>query len=106
MSKYAPVDLLQTDPEDLQSLAYARRNWLPRNGKRFVSPATVYRWARHGVSGVRLKALFTSGGAVTSLEACKEFMREVDAARRAELDARKSQSVDATDDELESAGLR
>lgn len=92
MKETKPVDLLETDPEDLESLSYARQNWLPRNGKRCVSPGTVYRWARYGVSGVVLKVLFTSGGAVTSLAACKEFLREVDRARRAELDARQAVS--------------
>ncbi|MEO2019134.1 MAG: hypothetical protein ABGZ53_32725 [Fuerstiella sp.] len=101
MSNDEQVGLWETTAEELRSLAYARRNWLPRNNDKVVSPATAYRWVKKGVCGVPLRVLFTSAGCVTSEEACKDFIRNVDAARRVEM----TPAIDATDEQLRAAKL-
>lgn len=98
------VQLLETPAEYLKPVDYARRWWFPRrNENRPVSPSTVYRWAKRGVQGVRLKLLFTPDGAVTSEAACREFLSQVDRVRRDGMAA--ESCIDATDQELAKAGL-
>lgn len=100
----SPVDLSTTPADKLRSIDDARRFWFPRRPQnRPVSPSTVYRWAKKGVKGVRLKLLYTAAGAVTSEAACQEFLTQVDAARRGEMSA--AECIDASDDELRRSGL-
>ncbi|MEO2014347.1 MAG: hypothetical protein ABGZ53_08220 [Fuerstiella sp.] len=105
MSNDEEVNLWETTVDELGSLAYARRNWLQRNNDKVVSPATTYRWVKKGVCGVKLRVLFTSAGCVTSEEACKDFIRNVDAARRVAIAKRGAATVDASVNELRAAEL-
>lgn len=98
------VDLTQAPMEDLRPVTYARKWWIPRNQhNKPVSPATVYRWAKCGIRGVRLKLIYSPSGALTSQDAVREFLKEVDRVRRQAMAAEKC--IDATDDELSRAGL-
>lgn len=57
---------------------------LPRRRQgRKVSIAMVYRWAQRGVRGVRLEALQTPSGLVTSREAYQRFLEALSTAREA-----------------------
>ena len=99
------VELTTTPAEALKPIDFARRKWIPRrDGNRPVSPSTMYRWAKKGVKGIRLKILFTPGEAVTSEAACREFMRRVDEARRSEFTD--ATVVDVSNSELIAAGLK
>jgi hypothetical protein len=68
--------------DDVQPLAQAARSLLPplRSG-RPVSPATLWRWAAHGLRGVRLQIVRIGGTACTSKAALREFFAAVEAAR-------------------------
>jgi hypothetical protein len=103
MSRYETDKLLRgTAAENLRPLEYARKWWIPRNAQnKPVSSATVYRWAKRGVCGIKLKVLFTADGAVTSEAAVRDFLRQVDAARRAEF----AEKTSATPAQLATAGL-
>lgn len=71
-----------------------------RTGKR-PSPATIFRWTKKGLRGgkIKLKAIFHSGYWQTTPEAFDEFLqRQTDYALAEKTD-------DATDAELEAAGL-
>ncbi len=98
------TDLLATDAELLKPLGYARRWWIPRREEnRPVSPATINRWVRKGVKGVRLQVIYTPDGAVTSEAACRQFLAEVDRVRREDMAS--AGALDATDNQLRAAGL-
>ena len=100
------IELLN-DPvaETLRPLGYARKWWIPRDANnKPVSPGTMYRWIRKGVRGVKLSAVFTPSGAVTSEAACREFLGEVDRVRRGEMAA--AGALDATDEQLRAVGLQ
>ena len=82
---------------------FARTKWIPRReGDKPVSPATVYRWIRKGVLGVKLQVLYTPNGCATSEAAVREFLSSVDAARRTASFA--DNTIDATEGELAAAG--
>jgi len=98
------VELLN-DPvaETLRPLGYARKWWIPRNASnKPISPATIHRWARKGVKGIRLPVLYTPAGAVTSEAACRQSLAEVDRMRR---DGMATAAIDATEDQLRAVGL-
>ncbi|GAB5444942.1 MAG: hypothetical protein Fues2KO_52910 [Fuerstiella sp.] len=97
------VDLFTTPACDLKPLGYARHKWIPyRPGNKPVSPPTMYRWAKKGVYGEKLMTLQTPGGTVTSEAACRDFLNRVHKARTA---AETNDVIDASDDELQKAGL-
>jgi hypothetical protein len=54
----------------------ARRLPRLRNG-RPVSPATLWRWASHGLRGVRLETVRVGGTCCTSLEALRRFFERI-----------------------------
>jgi hypothetical protein len=65
------------DPEKHQLLTLAqvtRLPWLPRlrRGKRITFSA-VYRWAVHGIGGVKLETISIGGTMYTTVPALKEF---------------------------------
>ncbi|MEJ7591120.1 MAG: DUF1580 domain-containing protein [Planctomycetaceae bacterium] len=96
--------LVDTPAELLKPINYARAKWIPRpDGGNPVSPATVYRWIRRGVHGVKLRALFLPAGCVTSEAAVREFLAGVDDARK--MASTGATLIDASDMELSSAGL-
>ena len=89
--------------ETLRPLGYARKWWIPRNtSNKPISPATIHRWARKGVKGIRLPVLYTPAGAVTSEAACRQSLAEVDRMRR---DGMATAAIDATEDQLRAVGL-
>ena len=96
------TDLISETVESLRPVDYARKWWVPRHAdNKPISTSTMYRWIKRGVKGVKLRALYTTAGAVTSEVACKEFLSRVDAARRAELQP----TEETTPEQLAAAGL-
>ena len=73
-----PIDPLS---DDLMPLAQAARSLPPLRSGRPVSPATVWRWAAHGLRGVRLEIIRIGGTACTTRSALRQFLAAVDAAR-------------------------
>jgi hypothetical protein len=64
---------INTLTETILSFAAAARR-LPRlRADRPVSPATLWRWASHGLRGVRLETCRVGGTRCTSLEALERF---------------------------------
>lgn len=65
-----PIDPLS---EQILPFAEAARR-LPRlRAGRAVNPSTIWRWASHGVRGVRLETVRVGGTTCTSLEALERF---------------------------------
>jgi hypothetical protein len=90
--------------ETLKPLGYARKRWIPWNSdNKPVSPASINRWTRKGVMGVKLAVVYTPAGAVTSEAACRQFLAEVDRVRRGEMAS--AGVLDATDEQMRSVGL-
>lgn len=94
------VDLSKISLDQLQPLQFACDHWFPagRNGKPY-SVKSLYRWARHGLRGVKLKVLFTTNSAVTSETAVREFLTLIDKQRRNPVD------TSMTEEEMAAAGL-
>jgi hypothetical protein len=95
--------------DELVDLATARKNFIPKkpSGKT-VAPSTLYRWIGTGIDGVRLSVVYIGTVPHTSRRALQEFFAAVTASRLAKLagqQAAKSKVVDASDAELEAAGL-
>ena len=66
-----PIDLFTEHPLPLS--AAAKR--LPRlRNNRPVSPATLWRWAAHGVRGVKLETVKVGGATCTSVPALRRFV--------------------------------
>ena len=59
--------------ERLISLAQAARTLPPRRRGRPVHPATIYRWASRGLSGIVLETVQAGGSRVTTLDAMERF---------------------------------
>jgi len=99
------MKIVDTPAELLQPINYARAHWIPRrDGGKPVSPATLYRWIKKGVHGVKLQALFTPSGCVTSEQAVRDFLELVDQARRSVVSS--SNLLDASEIQLKAAGLQ
>jgi Protein of unknown function (DUF1580) len=72
---FMPVDPLS---EQVLSFSAAARR-LPRlRGERPISPSTLWRWATHGLQGVRLEVCRVGGTSVTSEEALRRFFAALD----------------------------
>jgi hypothetical protein len=67
---------------DVVSLAQAARLLPSLRGGRPVHPSTLWRWASSGVAGVRLPIIRVGGTACTSRQALRQFLADVEAARR------------------------
>jgi hypothetical protein len=65
-----PIDPLS---EETISLAAAARRLPKLRAGRPVSPATIWRWASHGLRGVRLETARVGGTTVTSPAALRAF---------------------------------
>ena len=69
--------------EETFPFAVAARR-LPRTrGDRPVSPATLWRWAAHGLRGVKLETVRVGGTTCTSVEALRRFFAALDASETA-----------------------
>ena len=54
--------------------------WLPKRSGKRPHIATLYRWAKHGVRGVRLETVKVGGRVCTSVEALGRFIEETNPA--------------------------
>jgi hypothetical protein len=71
------IDALQ---EELLTLAQAARHARPK-GQRPAAPCTIWRWAKRGISSVRLETIYMGGTRYTSVEALQRFFDAVTLAR-------------------------
>lgn len=94
------VDLTNTPLDQLKPLQFACDHWFPpaHHGKKY-SVKSLYRWARYGLRGVKLKVLYTTSGAVTSESAVREFITLIDKERRTPTD------TSMTEEEMAAAGF-
>jgi hypothetical protein len=85
---------------DVVSLAQGARE-LPRlRASKPVSPSTLWRWAVHGIRGIRLPIARVGGTAVTTRAALRQFLADVEAARRrSSLEQRPAQTVPTPSDQ-------
>ena len=69
--------MIDVAKEQLQSLAEAARN-LPRRraGKR-PHPSTLFRWASHGLRGIKLEVVKIGGTTCTSRESLQRFFQRL-----------------------------
>jgi Protein of unknown function (DUF1580) len=68
------------DPFSEQVLPFAQvaRRLPSIRGGRAVNPATIWRWAAHGVRGTKLETVKIGGTTCTSLEALRRFFARLD----------------------------
>lgn len=82
---------------------------MPRRRRgRPVNVATIHRWAKNGVRGVRLESLRLGGGLVTSVEALQRFAESLtagDGQRVVRTSAQRERAADRAEAELEAAGV-
>jgi hypothetical protein len=64
------IDMLA---EELITMSAATRRLPARSGGKRPHPATVYRWAKQGVRGVKLESIRCGGSLCTSAEALQRF---------------------------------
>jgi Protein of unknown function (DUF1580) len=101
------VFFMAIDPlnEDTFPFAEAARR-LPRlRGNRPVNPATIWRWASHGLRGVRLETVRIGGTICTSSEALRRFFAALAGDRPAPIAHVKSASADRTASQLDAIGI-
>jgi hypothetical protein len=77
-----PLDFESTPIGDFLTFAKAAK-LLPTVRGKGVSPTTLWRWSITGVLGIRLPTVLFGKTALTTKAALFEFLREVEAARRA-----------------------
>lgn len=70
--------------EKLIALADVPKHLPKRRGGRKVNLATVYRWASHGLHGVRLEVVQVGGTKCTSMTALQKFFERLSAAANGE----------------------
>lgn len=73
--------------ESVITLTEAARLMPPRREGRPVSLCTIWRWAQHGVRGIRLETVYSGGSRMTSREALERFCAAITAARSGETPA-------------------
>ncbi len=78
---------------------------LPRRRGRGVAPSTIWRWIARGCHGVRLRALRSPSGWITTPAWVREFLAAVDAALRAEEAGAEQAASLATASTLRRAGI-
>lgn len=90
--------------EQLVSLTDARKMLIPKrpDGKP-VARNTVWRWATHGVHGVKLKIVHVGVSPMTSAKWLSEFYEAITAARMPAQAA--DRRITASEADLEAAGL-
>ena len=85
----------------------ARRVPMRRRGKP-THVATIHRWAKNGVRGVRLESLRLGGGLVTSVEALQRFAESLtagDGVPVVRTSAQRERAADRAERELQAAGV-
>lgn len=64
--------------DDLRPLDYARKHWVPT--EKPVAYSTIWRWAKHGTAGERLKTLRVAGKPMTTREWLHDYFERSTAA--------------------------
>jgi Protein of unknown function (DUF1580) len=96
-----PIDPLS---EETISLAAAARRLPKLRAGRPVSPATIWRWASHGLRGVRLETARVGGTTVTSPAALRAFFAALGGNAAAPV-AASTERADAAAAELDLVGI-
>ena len=98
--------------EDLLPLAMAAREVPNRRGGRGIHVATVWRWTRRGVRGVRLETIVVGGIRQTSRQALQRFVERTTAAANGEAvptaptsSADRRKAIEAAERELAADGI-
>ena len=71
--------------ERVLPLSQACRHLPRRRGIKPTHPATLYRWAKGGIKGVRLETIKVGGSMCTSIEALQRFCERLSAAGQQEV---------------------
>lgn len=99
--------MIEIQNEEVISFADATLR-LPRRrkGKR-PHVATLYRWAQHGVRGIRLEVIQVGGTMCTSLEAIQRFFNRLTDpdTPTTQLTRTRKREIEQADRELERAGI-
>ena len=93
--------------EDVFPLTEAPKRLPPRRGKR-CAISTPYRWAQHGLRGVRLETIQVGGTKCTSLQALQRFcdrLSSADSPQTYRTVARRRRAAEAAERELEGEGV-
>jgi len=101
--------------ERVESLSYARKNWIPKNGRKPIAASTVWRWAARGLRVgnrlIRLEVVQCGGRPMVSQAAIQRFFDALTAAR----DSKYAENADTaeagerdpvTERRLRAAGIR
>lgn len=101
--------MIDTQAETLLSLSHAARSIPGRSGCG-VHVATVWRWVKRGVRGVRLETILIGGIRHTSQEALQRFFEATTAAASGGVPSvrttsQRQKAVEAAERELRAAGI-
>ena len=101
--------------EPVESLSYARKHWIPKNGRKPVAASTVWRWAARGLRvgsrTIRLEVVQCGGRPMVSREAIQRFFDALTAARVEKYGAENTDTAEtderdpATERRLRAAGI-
>jgi Protein of unknown function (DUF1580) len=103
--------------EEILSFAAAARRLPKTRADKPVSPTTIWRWAAHGLRGVKLESVRLGGTTCTSVEALRRFFQALDAKARGEAvsvagpgtseyqSSRQTAELDRVDAELAKVGI-
>jgi hypothetical protein len=99
----------QRGPRTLISLPDVPGRLPRRRGGKLPHVSCIYRWAQHGLRGVRLEVLQCGGTKVTSLEALQRFFERLSAVTAGETPAARSsaqrqRAADQADKDLAAQG--
>jgi len=102
-----PIDI---EHEQLVSLAFARKNIIPKVGGRTVSSCTLWRWIHRGLltpdgKRVRLEVLYRGNVPMTTIRAIAAFFAALTEAKLENRVSNESQRPTAMDEGLRSEGL-
>ena len=101
--------------ERVESLSYARKHWIPKNGRKAVAASTVWRWIARGLRVgdrvIKLEVVQCGGRPLVSRAAIQRFFDALTAARAEKYMSQNADTADAeardpaTERRLETAGL-
>lgn len=103
--------MIDSTRETLIALADVPAELPNRRGGRRPSVSGIYRWAQHGIRGIRLETLQCGGTKVTSIEAIQRFFERLGAATPADKPAgqrtpkQRRRAIARADAELDEAGI-
>lgn len=76
--------MIDSTCEELISLADVPARLPNRRGGKRANVSTIYRWAQHGLHGIRLEVLQLGGTKTTSSQALQRFFEQLSAATAGE----------------------